>query len=82
MAVKAKPEETAQLRPEVAIAGVLALLVAEREERVSDRKDLQRTELLLANVGPSNVEIAAVTGKNKDAVRMAIARGRKAAPDG
>jgi DNA-directed RNA polymerase specialized sigma24 family protein len=60
-----------------AAAGILAVPVDAREARTNDDKDARRTEVLLADVGLSVNVIATVTGKNADAVRKAIQRGRK-----
>jgi DNA-directed RNA polymerase specialized sigma24 family protein len=59
------------------MAGVLALLIDEREERTRDG-DAVKTEVLLSNAGLSIEEIANLTGKKYDTVRMAISRGKKA----
>jgi hypothetical protein len=61
---------------EAVLRGILALLVEEREARlkVSETKDARKIELLLADAGMPTNEIAAVTGKKPDAVRMAIKR--------
>jgi DNA-directed RNA polymerase specialized sigma24 family protein len=59
-----------------AMAGILALLIEEREERLAGNKDATKLEVLLARVGLSNEDIAAVTGKKPDAVRKAIERAR------
>jgi hypothetical protein len=59
-----------------ALAGILALLVDEREERAKDSKPDVRTEVLLADAGLSVDEIVAVTRRNEGAVRKAIQRGR------
>lgn len=59
-----------------ALAGILALLIEEREQRVGGDKDATKIEVLLARVGLSNEDIAAVTGKNPDAVRKAIERAK------
>jgi DNA-directed RNA polymerase specialized sigma24 family protein len=61
---------------DAALAGILALLVDEREERAKQSKPDVRTEVLLADVGLSVDEIVAVTRKNAGAVRKAIQRGR------
>ncbi len=61
---------------EAAMAGVLALLVDERESRTKDDKSSVKTEVLLANAGMSIDGIAAATGKKRDAVRMAIKRAK------
>jgi len=60
------------------LMGVLALLVEEREQRIQGDRSSVRTELVLARVGMSPDDIAAVMGKNKDAVRMAISRAKAA----
>ena len=65
-----------QVTSEAALAGLLALLVDEREERVKGDKDARKTEILLADAGLSIEDIAAVMGKNYDAVRVAINRAR------
>ena len=59
-----------------AMAGVLALLVDEREHRVSGDRDAAKTEILLAKAGLSVEDITAVTGKSPDAIRKAIQRAR------
>jgi DNA-directed RNA polymerase specialized sigma24 family protein len=78
MAAAAKTRERSGIGLESAMAGILALLIDEREERTRNRKDAEKTEVLLAHAGLSIEEIAAATGKKYDTVRMAIARGRKA----
>jgi DNA-directed RNA polymerase specialized sigma24 family protein len=66
------------LDQEKAISAVLALLVAQREERLSgDGAEPRRTEALLASVGMTASEIAPLVGKTTDAVAKAIQRGRK-----
>ncbi|MGH2837901.1 MAG: sigma factor-like helix-turn-helix DNA-binding protein [Thermoleophilaceae bacterium] len=59
-----------------ALAGILALLVEEREERVNGNKDATKIEVMLARAGLSNEDIAAVTGKKADTVRVAIHRAK------
>lgn len=59
---------------EAAMAGILALLIEEREERKKGDKDAEKIELVLSKAGLSNDDIAAVTGKQTSAVRMAISR--------
>src|SRR5438477_83327 len=55
------------------LAGILALLVAEREERLSDDKSSPvKTEVLLASSGLTAGEIAQLMGKNLAAVRKTI----------
>lgn len=62
---------------ESALTGILALLVEEREERLKGGKDATKTEVLLANAGPSCDDIAAAMGKRPAAVRMAVTRSKK-----
>ena len=78
MAASTKAQDRFQISPEGAMAGILALLIDEREERTQGSKDAVRTEVLLASAGLSIEEIATVTGKKYDTVRMAITRGKKA----
>jgi DNA-directed RNA polymerase specialized sigma24 family protein len=71
-----RSESGHQLPAATALAGILALLAEEREVRVADDKLAKKTEVVLADAGLSNEEIAAVTGKKPGAVRMAIRRAR------
>lgn len=79
MAVRDKTQERSRISPENVMAGILALLIDEREDRTRDDKDAAKTEVLLARAGVSIEEIATVTGKRYDAVRMTITRDKKAA---
>lgn len=76
MASNRQGRERHRITPESAMAGVLALLVDEREERAKGNKDAAKTEVLLANAGLSIEDIVSLTGKKPDAVRKAIQRGR------
>jgi hypothetical protein len=79
MATRTETQEQTAIGLESVMAGILALLIDEREDRTRDRKDAAKTEVLLARAGLPIEVIAAVTGKKYDAVRMAISRGKKAA---
>jgi len=59
-----------------AMSGILVLLIDEREARIKDEKAAVRIEVLLARAGMSTDEIAEVTGRSRDAVRMAVSRAR------
>jgi DNA-directed RNA polymerase specialized sigma24 family protein len=62
------------------LAGLLAILVADREDRLntSDQKYRPaKTEVVLASAGLSASEIASLMGKTSAAVQKAIQRGRK-----
>lgn len=59
-----------------AMAGVLALLVDERERRVKDDKAATKTEVLLSLAGLSVDEIVAVTGKTTGAVQKTLQRAK------
>ena len=59
-----------------AAAGLLALLVEAREERVKDDKNAVKTEVLLRKAGLSLEDIAAATGKTYDAVRVSLQRSK------
>lgn len=60
-----------------ALAGILALLVDDREARIKDDRDATKTEVLLDNAGLSLDDIAAVMGKKYDAVRVSLNRSRR-----
>jgi DNA-directed RNA polymerase specialized sigma24 family protein len=75
MAAAKQPLDNAKV-----MAGVLALLVAEREDRLyaSDEKyKPPKTEVVLAGAGLNSAEVAVLVGKNPGAVQKAIQRGRK-----
>jgi DNA-directed RNA polymerase specialized sigma24 family protein len=78
MAAKPKPAEAEAHRipAESALAGILALLADEREVRVKDEETAVKTEILLSRAGLSYKDIAAVTGKRADTIRVAISRGK------
>jgi len=57
-----------------ALAGILALLIEERRERVGGDKNATKIEVLLASAGMSNEDIAAVANKSPDTVRKTIER--------
>jgi antitoxin component HigA of HigAB toxin-antitoxin module len=77
LAVTKKTQEQTRISSDAALAGVLALLIDARESRVVTDKSVERTEVLLARAGLTIDDIAAVTGKKRDAVRMLLQR-RKA----
>lgn len=58
------------------MAGILTLLVDEREERIKETKNARKTEILLADAGLAAPEIASLMGKNAGAVRKTLQRGR------
>lgn len=60
------------------MAAVLAMLVVDREDRLGSVQngDARKTELVLATAGLQAPEIAPLVGKNVDAVRKTIQRGR------
>jgi hypothetical protein len=77
MVVAGKSKVRHQITSDAAVAGVLALLVEAREQRVKDDKSAVKTAVLLSNAGLSIDDIAAVTGKKYDAVRVALNRATK-----
>jgi hypothetical protein len=81
VATRAKAQNRSAIGLESALAGILALLIDEREYRTRGDQDAAKTEVLLAQAGLSIEDIATVTGKKYDTVRMAISRGRKARTD-
>lgn len=58
------------------MAGVLAVLVAERDERISPAVNPRKTEVILADAGLAIGDIALLTGKKYNAVQMAISRAK------
>ncbi|MEA3078313.1 MAG: hypothetical protein QOF60_3221 [Actinomycetota bacterium] len=56
--------------------GILALLVANREDATAEAKDRQKTEVILAAAGLSASTIAQMMNKNVDAVRKTLQRAR------
>ncbi len=57
--------------------GVLALLAADRDERI-DELTPRRSELVLADAGFSAREIAKLTGRDYEAVRSSLRRRAQA----
>jgi len=70
--------ETVSIEQDKAINAVLALLVAQREDRLNgDGSDPARTEVVLSKVGMTAPEIAPFVGKNVEAVKKTIQRARQ-----
>jgi hypothetical protein len=67
-----------ELTTEAALAGLLRLAVAEREERIASDPEAKKTEVLLDQAGLTHLQIYEATGKKPDAVRMAISRASSA----
>jgi hypothetical protein len=76
MALNGRSTSELGLTVEKAMAGILALMIDEREHRVQGDKDALKIEVLLARAGLSNEDIAAVTGKNANAIRVALHRAK------
>ena len=74
--VAAPSKNPEALSPDKALTAVLALLIAEREERLaaSANGSARKTEVILAGSGLNANEIAPLVGKNLDAVRKTIQR--------
>jgi DNA-directed RNA polymerase specialized sigma24 family protein len=56
---------------------MLALMVAEREERLAPDEEPRRTEVILAGAGFSPAHIAEITGRHIEAVRTTLRRARE-----
>jgi DNA-directed RNA polymerase specialized sigma24 family protein len=67
-----------ELTLEAAMAGLLRLAVVDREERIATDPNAKKIEVLLDEAGLTHGQIAEVTGKKADAVRMAISRATAA----
>lgn len=78
MAARAKAQDRTGISLESGLAGILALLIDERDDRTLGNKDAAKTELLLSQAGLSIEDISTVTGKQYDTVRMAITRSKQA----
>jgi hypothetical protein len=74
MGAKERTESRLGLTADKALAGILALMVEEREHRLDVDKDAPKIEVLLARAGLSNEDIATVTDKNPNAIRVALQR--------
>lgn len=68
-----------QIDAETAMTAILAVLVADREDRLyaTDTKhEPARTEIVLSMAGLDNSQIAALVGRTKDSVQKTVKRGR------
>jgi predicted transcriptional regulator len=72
-----KAHDSAKISAESTMAGILALMIDERENRTSYEPDAPRTEVLLSRAGMSVDEIVRLTGKKSDTVRKIILRAAK-----
>jgi DNA-directed RNA polymerase specialized sigma24 family protein len=66
-----------ELTLEETMRGLLALQIADREERIAGAGSPRRTDLVLADAGLSYAVIAALTGKKANTVAKAVERHRK-----
>jgi DNA-directed RNA polymerase specialized sigma24 family protein len=68
------------LSVEQVMAGILAMLVAEREDRLAtlskEKVELRKTELILSDAGLSANQIAGVLGKKPNTVVKTLSRAR------
>ena len=65
-----------------ALTAMLALMVAEREERLSGDSTGRKTEVILASAGLTPAEIAVLIGKKYDTVQRTISRANAAGGGG
>lgn len=71
-----------QLSLEQAMAGVLAMLAAARDDEAAPNRkpeERRKTEVILADAGIAVVQIAQILGKKPNTVSKIIARARKSA---
>ena len=71
-------ENIPPLTVEQSLSGILAVLVAEREEHLQDSTEPRKTEAILAAAGLQAAQIGSLAGKKTDAVRKTIQRSREA----
>lgn len=78
MTTSSSGDREAVVSSQSALAGILALLAAERDDRLNGvATDKQRrTELVLADAGLTASEIAAVLNKKPGTVAKAVSRAR------
>jgi DNA-directed RNA polymerase specialized sigma24 family protein len=72
-----KSKQPIELPHEKAAAGLLALQLEDRETRIDQKHEPRKSEVVLAGAGLSNAEIAALLGKQPNAVGMTISRATK-----
>ncbi len=65
---------------EKALAGILAVLVADRDDRLTQR-DPRSTDVVLADAGLSYGEVAQLTGRPYETVKSAVRRSRTPAKE-
>ena len=80
MAKQEKPSTGIELNQ--VMLGLLAIHIAEREERIDGDGSPRRTEVVLADAGLTLAEIAALTGKNYDTVKTTVRRARQRSAQG
>jgi DNA-directed RNA polymerase specialized sigma24 family protein len=68
---EAQPETIEQL-----LRALLALEAADRDERAAVHDDVHRSELVLSDAGFTPGQIAAVLGRNREAVKSTVRRAR------
>jgi hypothetical protein len=64
-------------RLEGVMTGVLALLAADRDERLADTYEPRRSEAILFDAGMPINDIAAALGRNREAVKSTIRRSKR-----
>jgi hypothetical protein len=77
MAADRRSKDRHQITTSASLAGMLALMIDERETRIREDKDAAKTEVLLSNAGLSIEDIAALMGKRYDAIRVSLTRNRR-----
>ena len=75
-----KNQDPQPLAQDKALSALVSLMAAEREERLEPSPEGARpTEVILANAGLSNAEIAMLLNKKRDTVQKTILRASKPA---
>jgi hypothetical protein len=77
--VAAQEHDPQPLEQEKALSALVGLMAAEREDRLEPNANGARpTEVILADAGLSNTEIATLLAKKPDTVQKKVLRARKA----
>jgi hypothetical protein len=63
------------------LQALVALYIADRDDRVAENPSLERAEVVLSRAGLSAAQIASISGKGYESVRGVIRRSRSRSAD-